>query len=402
MTSRTVTVSTAAQLTAAARAARGGDTILLAPGNFGDVRLDNLRPTGTITIKSADAANDAVMRTLTMMNSHNIIIEDIDISRPLAAGASQNSYAVNVGRAHNITFVGIDVSGSMNNDARDDGLGMSLNGSRLSIIDSTFTQLRTALAVAGSDFMFVGNTVTQVREGLSIRSMTRGLFSNNLMTDWQADYAKGEHPDMFQVHNGGTAVASSDLIFRNNIMLPGENGGVGGIFMRSATGKTDRHSNILIENNYYEGNFRHGISVSDTDDVTIRNNTVRGGTNTGPNSSLGPAILLSNVIGGLIENNITPLLLQSRTMPNIDITFANNIDLWDSKQKLGISDADLFPDENAGEIDFSHLNVVSTSQAAAMGIGFRAVAEIGDLAGSAVASMAAWQPGFDAHFTAFG
>ena len=397
MTSRTVTVSTAAQLTAAARVARAGDTILLAPGNFGDVRLDNLRPAGTITIKSADPANDAVMRTLTMMNSHNIIIEDIDIRRPLAAGASQNSYAVNVGRAHNITFVGIDVSGSLNNDARDDGLGMSLNGTRLSIIDSTFTQLRTAVAVAGSAFLFAGNTVTQVREGLSIRSMTRGLFSNNLMTDWQADYAKAEHPDMFQVHNGGTAVASSDLIFRNNIMLPGENGGVGGIFMRSATGKTDRHSNILIENNYYEGNFRHGISVSDADDVTIRNNTVREGSNIG----LIPAILLSNIVGALVENNITPLLLQSRTMANTNVAFANNIDLWDKTQKRGISDADLFPDENAGEIDFSRLNVASTSQAATMGIGFRAVAEIGDLAGSAAASMAAWQPGFEAQFAAF-
>jgi hypothetical protein len=397
----TVTVSTASQLLTAARAARAGDTILLAPGNFGDVSLSNIRPTGTITIKSADPNNDAVFRTLSMFRSNNVIFEDIDISRPLAPGASQNSFAVNVGSANNITFIGIDVSGSLNNDARDDGLGMSLSGRRISVLDSTFTQLRTAVATTGSDFLFAGNTVTQVREGVSIRSMTRAVFDSNYSADWQADYAKKEHPDMYQVHSGGGANASSDLIFRNNVMLPGANGPVGGIFIRSeafGAGRLDqRHQNILIENNYYEGDYRQAMSVGNANDVVIRNNSVR----TGVNGGLVPAIDLTDVRGALVEGNISPMLLQNRTLPNTGVVFRNNVDTWDVKTRTGVDSTQIFTSAGEGDLDFSRFNVVATSVAGRAGAGFSATSEIGNLSGTAAAQMAGWMPNFDQNFAVF-
>lgn len=396
---KTVTVSSAGQLLAAAKAAKAGDTILLAPVNFGDVSLSNIRPAGAITIKSANPNNDAVFRTLNIMNSSNIIIEDIDIKRPLAAGASQDSYAVNVGKATNITFIGIDVSGSMNNNARDDGLGMSLNGSHISVIDSTFTQLRTAVAAAGQDFLFAGNTITQVRQGMTIRSMTRALIDSNYAADFQADYDKKEHPDVFQVHSGGGADASSELIFRNNVMLPGANGFVGGIYIQSEAylgGRLDqRHENILIENNYYEGNYRHAITVNNADDVTISNNTVRTGVNVG----ITPAINLWDVRGALVENNISPMFLESRTRPSTGIVYEGNIDTWDSKTKKGLDAAQLFSSEGEGDLDFSRLNSVPASAAALAG--FHAIADIGNMAGTSVAQMAAWLPSFDQNFTVF-
>lgn len=398
---RTVTVSSASQLLAAAKAAKAGDTILLAPVNFGDVSLSNVRPKGAITIKSADPGNDAVFRSLNMMNSSNIVIQDIDINRPLALGASQNSYAVNVGRASNITFVGIDVSGSMNNDARDDGLGMSLNGSRISVIDSTFTQLRTAVAAAGSDFLFAGNTITQVRQGMTIRSMTRALVDSNYAADFQSDYDKKEHPDVFQVHSGSGANASSELIFRNNVMLPGANGFVGGIYIQSeayVTGRLDqRHDNIIIENNYYEGNYRHAITVNNADDVIISNNTVRTGVNVG----LVPAINLWDVRGALVEGNISPMFLESNTRPSTGIVYANNIDTWDVKTKKGLDAAQLFSSEGEGDLDFARFNTVTNSAAALAGAGFHAVGEIGNLSGTAAAQMAGWLPGFDQNFAVF-
>jgi hypothetical protein len=398
---KTVTVSSASQLLAAAKAAKAGDTILLASGNFGDVSLSNVRPAGPITIKSANSDNDAVFRTLNIMNSSNIIIEDIDIKRPLAPGASQDSYAVNVGKASNITFVGIDVSGSMNNDARDDGLGMSLNGSRISVIDSTFTQLRTAVAAAGSDFLFAGNTITQVRQGMTIRSMTRAVIDSNYAADFQADYDKKEHPDVFQVHSGSGANASSELIFSNNVMLPGANGFVGGIYIQSEAyllGRLDqRHENILIENNYYEGNYRHAITVNNADDVTISNNTVR----TGVNEGINPAINIWDVTGALVENNISPMFLENELRPSTGVVYENNIDTWDSKTKKGIDASQLFGSVGEGDLDFSRFNVVTGSAAALAGAGFHAVAEIGNLSGTAAAQIAAWLPSFDQNFAVF-
>lgn len=400
-TGKTVTVSTASQLLSAAKAAKAGDTILLAPVNFGDVSLSNVRPKGAITIKSADPNNDAVFRTLNIMNSTNLIIEDIDIKRPLAPGASQDSYAVNVGKASDITFIGIDVSGSMNNDARDDGLGMSLNGTRISVLDSTFTQLRTAVAAAGQDFLFAGNTITQVRQGMTIRSMTRALVDSNYAADFQSDYDKKEHPDVFQVHSGGGSNASSELIFRNNVMLPGANGFVGGIYIQSEAflaGRLDqRHENILIENNYYEGDYRHAITVNNADDVVISNNTVR----TGVNGGLVPAINLWDVRGALVEQNIAPMFLESKTRPSTGIVYENNIDIWDVKTKKGLDAAQLFSSEGEGDLDFARFNAVTNSAAGLAGAGFRAVGEIGNLSGTSAAQMAGWLPNFDQNFAIF-
>jgi hypothetical protein len=398
----TVTVSSASQLLATARAAKAGDTILLAPVNFGDVSLSNVRPNGAITIKSADPNNDAVFRTLNIMRSDNLIIEDIDISRPLAPGASQNSYAVNVARASNITFIGVDVSGSMNNDASDDGLGMSLNGSRISVLDSTFTQLRTAVATAGEDFLFAGNTITQVREGVTIRSMTRALIDSNYAADWQPDYDNEEHPDIFQVHSGAGSNASSDLIFRNNVMLPGANGPVGGIFIKSeaysAAGRLDqRHENIVIDNNYYEGDYRHAITVSNADDVVITNNSVR----TGINGGLVPAINLLDVRGALVESNISPIFLENTTRPSTGVVYENNVDIWDVKTKKGVDAAQLFSTAGEGDLDFARFNIVANSAAALAGTGFHATGEIGNFSGTAAAQMAGWMPNFDQNFAVF-
>lgn len=189
--------------------------------------------------------------------------------------------------------------------------------------------LSATVIVPGTDFLFAGNSVTQVQEGVSISSMTRGVFEQNYKANWQANYPAGAHPDMFQAHSGGRATASSQLIFRDNVMLAGANP-VGGIFISSqAVGRGERHEDILIENNIYEGGYRHAISVQNVDDVTVRNNTVLMGNNVG----LVPAIMFGDVNGGLVENNVATLMLESRVLKNSDMTFVNNIDVWDPKFK---------------------------------------------------------------------
>lgn len=395
--SNIVTVSTGAQLNAAARVAKPGDTILLAPGTYGDVALNNINRGGTITVKSADPDNDAVFRTLKLTNSHNILFDDIDISRPLDAGANTNTQTAQINKSSYITFSGLDMYGSLDGNAINDGHGFTIaGGHHISIIDSTFQQLRTTVAVARSeDFLFAGNTVTNVQEGVSISAMNRGIFEQNYMADWQANYAAGAHPDMFQVHSGGTAVASSNLIFRDNVLLPGDNP-VGGIFIRSeAIARGERHENILIENNFYEGAFRHGITVANADNAIVRNNTVLMGDNVG----LVPAINITDVRGGLVEKNISTLILEQATKPNTDVTFSGNIDVWDSKFKKGIAVAELFAAREPGEIDFGNLNAIESANPGRAG--FTAVASIGSLSGSAAAQIAAWMPSYDQQFAVF-
>jgi hypothetical protein len=211
--SNTITVWSGGHLMWAARAAKAGDTILLAPGNYGDVTLSHINAKGTITIRSANLDNEAVFRTLAFTNAHGIVIENIDVVRPLNPGERHNSTAMQVNRSSNITFSGLELHGSLDGNAIGDGHGMSVSGSnRISILNSTFQQLNATVIVANSnDFLFAGNTVKNVQEGISISSVNRGVFEQNYMADWQANHAAGAHPDMFQVHSGGKAVASTNV-----------------------------------------------------------------------------------------------------------------------------------------------------------------------------------------------
>lgn len=395
--SKTVTVSNGGQLNSAARAAKPGDTILLAPGNYGDVTLNNINARGTITIRSTDPDNDAVFRTLRLTNSHGIVFDDIDIVRPLMPGERHNSSALQLNKSSHITFTGLDLHGSLDGNALNDGHGMTISGGhRISILDSNLQQLNAAVVVASSnDFLFAGNTVRNVQEGVNISSMNRGVFEQNYMADWQANYAAGAHPDMFQVHSGGKVVASSNLIFRDNVMLPGDKP-VGGIFIRSeAVGRGERHDNILIENNFYEGAFRHAIGVGNSDDVIVRNNTVLHGDYVG----IVPAINLTDIRGGLIENNISTMILEHREAKNSDMTFAGNVDVWDLKHKRGVAVESLFATREAGTIDFSSFNAIEAANPGRAG--FVAVANIGSLSGSAAAQIAAWLPSYDQQFAVF-
>ncbi len=395
---KTTTVTNTASLMLTLKTAGAGDTILLASGNYGAVAISGFQPTGTVTIKSANPNADAVFTTLRLTNVANLVINDVDVSRPLTSSIGLNTAAVNVSGSRNVSFVGVDFAGSLNGNSSDDGHGISIvNSNRISVLDSTFRQLDGAIIVSRTDNIIVaGNTITETREGASISQVRGGLFDRNHITNMQPDYAAGDHPDMFQVHTGGKLYgASSDLKFSNNVMIQGTSGPVGGIFI-SSQNDTVKFSNITVENNYYEGAYRHAISVYNTKNVVIDNNTVLMGNNAG----VVPAINIADVTGAKITNNVATLILEHRIFLSTGVSYANNIDVWDPQFKKGVAIADLFAAPSGGAIDFDRLNVLGSSAAAASGAGFHNVAGIGNLAGSASAQLAAYLPQFDSHFTA--
>ncbi|MEY2883786.1 MAG: hypothetical protein RL490_1510 [Pseudomonadota bacterium] len=401
MTNRISTVSSGTALISALRSARPGDTILLASGNYGNVSLSGMNFAGQVIVRSANPDADAVFTTLRLTNVNNLVIDDIDIRRPLSTGTGLNTGALTVNKSSNVSIVNSDIQGSLNGNAWDDGHGIVVtDSSRVSILNSNFRQLDAATIFSRSnDVIFAGNSITETREGVNISQTRSGLFDRNHVTDMQPHYAAGDHPDAFQVHSGGSNnTASSDLKFTNNIMIQGSAGPVGGIFIRSeAVASGVRHSNIVIENNYYEGAYRHAFSVSNSDTVRVENNTVLMGDYKG----IVPAIQLGDVRGGQIIDNVATLILEHRIQTNQNMQFANNVDVWDSQFRTGIAVSSLFENRGAGEIDFSRLGVLSGSAAANAGAGFRAIADVGQLSGGTASQLASYLPQFEGNFTAF-
>jgi parallel beta-helix repeat protein len=394
MSNITTVVKTAAQLLLAIKLAKGGETILLAPGDYGHVAFRG-SPASNVTIKSLDPDNDAVFHSLKMVNVSNFTIQDVDVCNPQDAGAPNR--AIQIGLASNITLIGVDVSGSKDGTAWNDGYGIMLTDSNhVAILDSTFQQLHGAITAGRvTDLIVAGNDISQAREGVQVGQIDGGLFDRNYLHNMDPNYAAGDHADNFQVHNGNGIGASNNLVFTNNVMIEDGGGwGVHGIYINSERYREGiQHTNIIIENNYFQGSSLHGISVNYADNVVIRNNTL---TSSGSNDFYIPAILARSIHGGIIENNAATLLLDVKNSTNTDLVWSNNIDLWDPKFKKGVALSDVFVAAGDGEIDFSNFDTKSTGVAA--GIGFHAVAGIGDVVGSADAIMAAYLPRFDHNF----
>ncbi len=381
----TINVSTTAQLNAVLKTVRGGETILLAPGNYGKVFISSRNPTSTVTVASADPDNDARLFSLGISRSSNFAIVDLDIQRPTQAGERVGTVAaLSIGSSRNVSLTGVDVMGSLDNNASNDGLGVVISGSeRIAIVDSSFRQFRTAAVISlNKDIIFAGNTVTETREGVNISGLSNGLFERNLVRDMQPNYAFGDHPDAFQVHTsrGG---GSSGLVFRDNVILEGNaGGGVGGFFIgNERMNEGVRHDDIVIVNNFYQGTYRHAISVSGATDVLIDNNTVLDSARTG----IQAGININRVDNARVTDNLAPIFT---TTASTRVVAGNNIDIWDSRSKVGTAAAGLFAaDVAAGNAtSASNLDPLAGSIAAQAGIGYRGNGAFGDLGSDGAAA----------------
>lgn len=376
MPATTINVSTAVQLAAAIKTVKGGETILLAPGDYGSVLVNARNMTTNVTIKSADSNHDAVFSELRVGNSSGFTFSDIDIHRPLKADEVLWTTAAFINKSSNINLVGIDFTGSMDGNSWNDGWGVRVSYSNnVKVVDSTFEQLKIGgVFDHDTNLTLVGNSVTDVREGFDFSAVHNVAIERNLFTAFTPNYTlgmdKGDHSDAIQVWNTGVKEGSSDMVIRDNVILQGTNDTHGIFFRNVDLTPAYRFSNITVENNLYQGDARHGITLGGVDGGVIRGNTVvsaLGGTlETGIN-----LIDTSNIV---VDHNITPLLLQTGNNPGAMIS--NNIDLWDAAQKKGVTVASIFSTPPAG-LDVAAYGVKAGSAAASLHAGFTAVDGIG-------------------------
>lgn len=269
-----INVTNAAGLTAALAAAKGGDTISLAGGNYGDVSIRDLKPTSTITLRSADAANPAHFDTLAVRASQNLTFRGLDIGRGLNTGELDYFQLSAVRDSTKIVFDGNYFHGSLDGNPANDGYGLvSQNVTALTLINNTFEELTRGAQLSGVTNMQVSyNRFLDLRsDALNLDGSQNAVVENNV---FQGFYPiAGDHPDAIQVHNIGYDTPLTNLTIRNNALLPGGTGGPQGIWIAGAG--TQGFKNIVIENNllFGEGSF-NGIGLSGVTGATVKNNTV--------------------------------------------------------------------------------------------------------------------------------
>lgn len=170
------TVASPAALMAALARARGGERILLAPGDYGRLALTrylkfDVKFPAPVTLASADPANPAVLRGLALAGVENLTLEGLAFAYRAQPGDRLYTAPFAVTDCRAITIAGARFTGdrARGNGPPDDGhpiaLGLSVRGSAGVIIaDNRITGFGRGLAVSDSrDVAVTGNDLSGLR-----------------------------------------------------------------------------------------------------------------------------------------------------------------------------------------------------------------------------------------------
>jgi len=290
-------VADAEALMGAFAVAKGGETILLQSGNYGDVKLNGLSFGNSVTLKSADGNMGAHFSTLKIANSSNIRVENVHVDWDSNGGRA----VVEIQNSHGIEIVDSEVNGRVDSvypiEGPIYGIYVFEQSSDVRIENTHVHDVKNGMTFFGiKDIALIENTVDRVGEdAFKFSQVVGGVIANN--TGPSTFYpGKGAHADFMQFQGPG----SKDLVITGNVFLPQNQFNAQGIFF----GGEDNHANIVIENNIIYTGMVRGISLTASGEITVRDNTVINALNTDHPQS---GILVTGINGAKvnIENNIT-------------------------------------------------------------------------------------------------
>lgn len=292
--SKSVTVSSLSGLYSALASAKGGETIKLAPGDYGDMFLGgkskfDITFPSNVTITSADPNNPAVFSGLDVRGAANLTFDGVVFDYSFAKGDTlwERPFSVSGSQditIRNCTFDGDAAKGvSEVDDGYGTGIGLSVRGcSDVRLEGNEIYNFYRGIVTSESDGIIVkGNDLHSMRmDGLNFAEVTDVVIEQNYIHDFKTSPTPLDHCDMIQFWTNGTDTPSSNIVIRDNRLDIGTGGATQSIFMRNdqvdrgLAGPEMFYRNVTIENNVIVNGHLHGIAVGETAGLTIQGNSV--------------------------------------------------------------------------------------------------------------------------------
>ncbi|SFK44938.1 Right handed beta helix region [Sphingomonas sp. NFR04] len=301
----TVPVATPAQLQAAWKVAKPGDTILLAPGNYGGAGINDAQYDGTVTVKSADPKRPAVFTRITLNSARNITLSGLEFAYVPAPGEANSQSMIRINNGSGIVLDGIYVHGVIDGDVSRDVNGVTAVGTDgLTVSNSRFVEINAGIktdtsrnvVIRGNDIGFIG------ADAIEIPGSNGVTIAWNTIHDWRTN--ANVHPDGVQCWTTRQPSGCKNVrIFRNEFIgSPGHE--PQGIFFGDED-KVGGYENIEITGNRFVCTMWHAIKLySAPRNVVIRFNEVVAGPNFTPWIAVdGPASIEGNVAPTFLINN---------------------------------------------------------------------------------------------------
>ena len=307
-----INVSNISELNTAIETVTGGETIVLAAGDYGSLVISNESKASSVSIVGAPN-HASIFSSVEVEDSQNWVIDSITVH----ASDSGPQWIVEIDTT-NFVFKNSIVRWATSSDgwSQQDwldnaGSGIILDGSDLVIKGNEIYNIDHAIHSDASNITISGNTISEFR-GDGIRTLGDDvLIEDNSITNCVD--VDSNHDDAIQSWSDGNEGIGSGFVSNVTIRRNYINGGV--------TANRDFQCNLqglglfdgtfrnwTIENNVIVVNHWHGISVYGSEDVLVQNNTV---IDRDPEDSIGPPWVLigdhkngTEPSGGTIQNNL--------------------------------------------------------------------------------------------------
>lgn len=260
--------------------ARGGDTIILGPGNYPALGISRRNFSPALTIDGSNAVYNGVL----LVNTKGVRFVGGEFRLP-APRRNPRTGAVSFGaaiRANNVErveiaeakFAGPARAGVGGKDRFGEGYGVfAQRTDQITVRDSQFDGFKTGVVVTLSqNFRVAGNHFTGMRsDGVQVSKSQNGLIERNRCDGTRI--RSEEHPDCIQMWSQPDAPPTSDVTIRHNTM-EGPTQGIG-LFNHTRKGVNDGgFDRIIIEENVVNVSRPNAITILEGRDSIVRNNRV--------------------------------------------------------------------------------------------------------------------------------
>jgi hypothetical protein len=390
---RTFTAASMAEINSALAAARAGDTILVAGGDYGTLRIFRRRVAdGEVRIRAETAASRPRFAHINLEGSSGYHLDGIDV-------AGSTTPLVRIVGGSNIRFNNGRLRGANANQDPWDDQNTAIwvrNASDVMLSGNDIQDLKIGLFIQNAfDVEVTRNSFVHLREGINVASLGRGTISGNLFHSFSPNYGLNEHPDAIQFWTRGETWGSHDITLANNYFALGGQRAVHGIFARSEEAESYNRPvhfrNFTITGNVYFGSALHGISLSSVRGARISNNVAVASPWADQNNStlrfadgrssggLQPHIRAINSTGVVMQRNV------SMNQPGgAGVSVSDHIAIFNTHRRTGEPWATVFAARPKADVPpLSAFRTVQPSAAATRNIGLLPLFSAGSAQASA-------------------
>lgn len=271
-----LTVATPAQLANALAQATSGTIIKLAPGNYGELTLNDRVFTAPVTITSENPSRPALFSRVSLNRSVNVTFSKVEISSVVAG----DDFMVRVADGSKITFDNVYIHGLIDGAVKKDGSAISVARSNsFTLSNSRLFEIAAGIRVRQSKNAVISdNDISMIGiDAVEIPGTNGVLIARNKISKFRT--TDPYHPDAVQCWTTGETSGCKNIKIVDNQILGDFNTTSTayrypqGIFFGDET-KVGGYENIEITGNLLVCPNWHAITIGSARGTIIRNNRI--------------------------------------------------------------------------------------------------------------------------------